>query len=258
LGFRAIYSSFRQQLLQELTSTYYLIFGLLEPIVFTFVFSLMFQWGGAENYIPYIAVASGIMGMWSVTVFVSGGNIEWERFLGTLELLMATPTSFIEIMFGKILANSALTIESIGVSLLSAYFFFQKQINVAYPMLFIIVILASVVSLSILGLVLVSAFTVSRSTWALANMLEYPVWILTGVMFPISQLPSWILPFSYILSPTWCAEALKMSVFGGDVSNVLFDLLIVGILTFFYYLLAKILFILIEHYVKKTGALQLG
>ena len=245
-------------MLQELTSTYYIIFGLVEPIVLTFIFSLMFQWRGAENYIPYVTVASGIMGMWSVAVFVSGGNIEWERYLGTLELLIATPTSFIHIMFGKILANSALTIESMGVSLLSAYFLFHITIEVAHPSLFIISILASIISLSILGLVLVSAFTVSRETWALANMLEYPVWILTGIMFPTSLLPSWILPFSYILSPTWCAEALKMSVLGGNVADILYALLIVAVLTFFYYLLARKLFDVIEHHVKRTGTLQLG
>ena len=54
-----------------------------------------------------------------------------------------------------------------------------------------------------------------RYAWALANMLEYPVWLAAGLLAPIALLPAWVHPISYALAPTWGVKAVRESVLGG-------------------------------------------
>ena len=39
----------------------------------------------------YAALGAGLMGIWSTTLFGSGGVIQWQRWQGTLELVVAAP-----------------------------------------------------------------------------------------------------------------------------------------------------------------------
>jgi len=44
--------------------------------------------------------------------------------------------------------------------------------------------------------------------------MDYPILILCGIAFPISVLPTWTLPLSYILSPTHFLALARMCVVG--------------------------------------------
>jgi ABC-2 type transport system permease protein len=55
-----------------------------------------------------------------------------------------------------------------------------------------------------------------RHANALSNLLEYPIWVVTGLLFSLSLLPGWSHPISYVLAPTWGVRALRESALGGD------------------------------------------
>ena len=67
-----------------------------------------------------------------------------------------------------------------------------------------------------LGLLLASTFVLYRNANAFSNLLEYPVWLATGLLVPLSLLPGWVAPISWILSPTWGMRAIREAAFGGD------------------------------------------
>jgi ABC-2 type transport system permease protein len=54
-----------------------------------------------------------------------------------------------------------------------------------------------------------------RAGWAVGNMFEYPVWLVTGLLIPVALLPAWVEPISWLLAPTWGMRALSHSAFGG-------------------------------------------
>jgi ABC-2 type transport system permease protein len=47
------------------------------------------------------------------------------------------------------------------------------------------------------------------------NAMEFPVYMLSGFLFPIALLPGWTTPVSYVLAPYWAARALHGSSSGG-------------------------------------------
>ncbi len=70
-------------------------------------------------------------------------------------------------------------------------------------------------SLGMLGIVMAATLILYRYAFALANMLEYPIWLAAGLLAPIALLPDWVHPISYALAPTWGAKAVRESVLGG-------------------------------------------
>ena len=59
-------------------------------------------------------------------------------------------------------------------------------------------------------------FTLSRKISILMNVIDYPIIMLTGMVFPISIFPKFIQYISYLLSPTWAMEGYKLAVRGGS------------------------------------------
>jgi ABC-2 type transport system permease protein len=55
-----------------------------------------------------------------------------------------------------------------------------------------------------------------RGAWALGTALELPVWLICGFLVPLSLLPSWVRPISWLLPPTWGVAAVKSAALGGS------------------------------------------
>ena len=74
-----------------------------------------------------------------------------------------------------------------------------------------------VLALGMFGLLLAATFVLMRNANALTNTLEYPIWLVSGMLVPITVLPGWTTPVAAALPTTWGARALREAVSGGPV-----------------------------------------
>ena len=95
--------------------------------------------------------------------------------------------------------------------------FFGVPLSFEHPALFALALPVTVVSLGLLGLVLASTFVLYRQASAFSNLLEYPIWLATGLLVPLSLLPGWVEWLSWVLAPTWGMEAVRNAALGGEV-----------------------------------------
>jgi ABC-2 type transport system permease protein len=96
------------------------------------------------------------------------------------------------------------------------WLFFDVPFELAHPGWFILALPIAVLSLGLLGLVLAATFVLYRHANALGNLLEYPIWLVTGLLTGLALLPGWTQPISWVLAPTWGVKALRESAIGGD------------------------------------------
>lgn len=197
-------------------SSFFVLVTILQPLIFSTIAFFMFKTGGRPGSLLYAALGAGLMGIWSSTLFGSGGLIQWERFQGTLELLIASPSQFMWILVGSTLATSTVGLYSVAGTLLWGAVAFDIPLELAHPALFVLALPATVIGLGTLGLVLASTFVLYRHANALSNLLEYPVWLVTGLLVPVSLLPGWAAPLGWVLSPTWGIKAIRYSALGGN------------------------------------------
>jgi ABC-2 type transport system permease protein len=203
--------------LKSLTnSTFFLLISVLQPIIFASIAFLMVENGNAAGTLLYVALGAGLMGIWSSTLFGSGGAIQWQRWQGTLELLVAAPAPFVYCLLPLTVATSSIGLYSIVATLFWGRVFFGMPLDFAHPLQLALALPVTVLSLGMLGLVLASTFVLARNANAFSNLLEYPVWLATGLLVPLSLLPGWVGPISWVLAPTWGIEAIRDAALGGS------------------------------------------
>jgi ABC-2 type transport system permease protein len=217
--------------LKTLTNSIFFVFAIvIQPVIFATIASFMFRAGQREETLLYVALGAGLMGIWSATLFGSGGMIQWERHQGTLEALMAAPMPFVLILVPAALATSSLGIYSIAATLVWGRLFFDIPLDFAHPLLFLLALPVTIVALGFMGLLLASTFVLYRHANALSNLLEYPVWLVTGLLVPVAFLPSWAEPIGWVLAPTWGMKAIREAALGGNpIPSLLLTVFLGGI-----------------------------
>src|SRR5262245_11004599 len=203
--------------LKSLTnSMFFLLISILQPIIFASIAFLMVENGNAAGTLLYVALGAGLMGIWSSTLFGSGGAIQWQRWQGTLELLIAAPAPFVFCLLPLTVATSSIGLYAIVATLFWGRIFFGMPRDFAHPFQLALALPVTVLSLGMLGLVLASTFVLARNANAFSNLPEYPVWLATGLLVPLSLLPAWVGPISWVLAPTWGMEAIRDAALGGS------------------------------------------
>jgi ABC-2 type transport system permease protein len=114
------------------------------------------------------------------------------------------------------LATASIGLYSICATLLWGRIFFGVPLHFAHPMQFAVALPTTVITLGLMGLVLASTFVLYRHATAFSNLLEYPVWLVTGLLVPLSLLPGWVRWISWTLAPSWGIRAIRDAAFGGS------------------------------------------
>jgi ABC-2 type transport system permease protein len=152
------------------------------------------------------------------------------------------------------LANSFTGMYALLATLLWGRFLFGVPLHFAHPWLFALSLPATVLGLGLMGLVLASTFILYRFANALSNLLEYPVWIASGLVFSTSLLPTWTRPISWVLPPYWGILAIRHAALGGDVWRPLGMVLVLGVACL---VVGSLTFRLFEHVARARATLSL-
>jgi ABC-2 type transport system permease protein len=213
---RVIWMGLLYRVREFATSRWFLLTAVLQPIIFATIAFYMFKAGRQPGTLLYAALGAGMMGIWSSTLFGSGGALQWNRWQGTLELLVAAPPPFIVVLLPLTLATSITGIYSLFATLFWGRVFFGVPLHLAHPLTFFVAVPSAIVALGLMGLLMASSFILYRHANALSNLLEYPVWVATGLLFPLALLPGWVTPLSWLLAPRWGIDAIRNAATGGS------------------------------------------
>jgi ABC-2 type transport system permease protein len=212
---RTILALTKLRVIEFSVSRWFLLTAVLQPLIFATIAFYLFKSGGRPGTLLYAALGAGMMGIWSSTLFGSGGALQWNRYQGTLELLVASPPPFIVVLLPLTLATSITGGYALLATLFWGRIFFGVPLHFAHPLAFVLAVPAAVLALGLMGLLMASSFILYRNANALSNLLEYPVWVATGLLFPVTLLPSWVGPISWLLAPRWGIDAIRHSATGG-------------------------------------------
>jgi ABC-2 type transport system permease protein len=201
-----IWAGCRAQAQSMARSSFYLYSAVLFPLLQMALLIAFYRYGGRDDALPYAVVGSGVMGLWLSTTFITSYIVTTERWAGTLELVLAAPASLQLWIVGRALASTALSLVSLGVTLAGARWVFGVAVTVRGPLLFLPLLAAITLTFLLLGTIVSALFVLTRQAAPVANVLLYPVFIVSGVVFPLEVLPAWLRPLAY-LSPLYWATA---------------------------------------------------
>ena len=254
-----IFSTMRVQMKQSFARPMFRFCLIANPILNTILLYEMYRNSGEENFMAYVVLGAGLMGLWSCICFSSAGDINRERFSGTLALIFAAPASFPTIILGKILGNTVLSLLTLGISLLTALVLFRIPLVLGSPAYFCLALILLVVTFVVISSMVACLLTLSRKTELYMNCIEIPLILLCGFVFPVTVLPKGVRALSYALSPTHAVELLRMSVWGVESAELFWEkLAILAGLTALYALLSAALYRRIDRRVRIAASLEVA
>ena len=240
---------------QQLMDGFILFTVLFQPILIALLGLWMLKDKGPDAAM-FVVVGSGLTGLWSSLLFISGNSINAERWSGTLESLVAIPTPFEVIVFGKNLANVIQSLLSMVLGYLVAVFAFGYSLDVQQPLLFAVSVVFAVVAFISFGLIIAPIFVMNPGVRAWQNAMEFPIYVLGGFLFPIALLPGWTTPISYLLPPYWAAVALHGTSTGGaSLNQTFFDWGMMLLFSLIYLFIASRLFKLMLYKARADATL---
>lgn len=197
-------------------SRFFILTSVLFPVLIATISFYMFKAGHRPGTLFYASLGAGVYGIWSSTLFGSGGAIQWQRWQGTLEVLVAVPAPFFLVLLPLTLATATIGLYSLSSTMLWGRLVFGIPFHVIHPALFVLAVPVTILGLGLLGLLLASTFVLYRHANALSNMLEFPGLLVSGLLVPLSLLPGWAHPIGWALAPTWGMRAIRAAALGGD------------------------------------------
>jgi ABC-2 type transport system permease protein len=213
---RLIWRQMNVQLRITTFNLYNFLLFFLQPAIFSGVGMILSRVAGHEKPdLVYTVIGGGMLGMWSGLVFTSTFDIGRDRYDGTLELIVASPTSIGAVEAIRTFTNVVAGLASMLVAFAVAVFGFGYplgEINVPGA---IISLLMIVTGMWALGIFLANFLVWSRLNIGLVEFFEIPVALVCGFMYPIRILPDWMQSISAVIPIRWALEALDSALVGG-------------------------------------------
>jgi ABC-2 type transport system permease protein len=183
--------------------------------------------GAVSGHFSYFDfMAPGLMAMTVMMSVMTGlpAAISHEREIGTLDGMMVAPINRLAIILGKTLAQTARGILQGILILTLAMILFGVSIHGNILLIFALLLLGV---FSFVGLgVVITSFAKDQETAMMVMMaLMFPMMLLSGVFFPIQQMPWYMQDISKVLPLTYAATALrKVMVLGAGPSMITTEL----------------------------------
>lgn len=157
---------------------------------------------------------------------------EWER--GTMEAMMATPVTPLELIAGKLLPYFVLGIASMALCFSVTVFWFEVPFRGSLYMLALLGMSYLFPALT-LGL-LISTLAKNQFIAAQASLVAgfLPAFLLSGFLFEIESMPVWLQYFTHIIPARYFVDSLQTIFIAGDVPEIFYKdmaaMLLIGLI----------------------------
>lgn len=189
---------------------------MLSVAAFAYVYQAM---NAPKEYVGFVILGGAMTAFWINVLWGMGAHLYWERDSGNLELYIMSPAPMMGILAGMALGGLATTFVRAITILLTGMFLFDVPLNPSSWWLLALVFALTMISLYGLGMVFASVFLLwGREAWHTVNLLQEPVYLMTGMNFPVRALGTMVhkaVPAVALVIPlTAGMDAMRQVLFG--------------------------------------------
>jgi ABC-2 type transport system permease protein len=192
-----------------------------------------------QEYIGFVVIGGAMTAFWMNVLWSMSSQLYWEKEQGNLSLYIIAPNSMMSILLGMALGGMVATLLRALVIILLGSWMFGVQYVVVNPFELFAVFVLAMVALYGMGMMFASAFLLfGREAWAISDMIQEPVNLVTGFYFPVRSLPFWIAAAASAIPMTLGLDAMRQLAFPngfqmGFLSTRVEILILVGLSVFF-------------------------
>ncbi len=215
---RGIYTLIRREVKRYLRERTRIVSSFVQPLLWLVIFG-----AGLGSSIRGSAVVGfsyqefifpGIIGQTLLfTSMFMGISVIWDRQFGFLKEILVAPISRVSIFTGKMVGVST---DSMMQGLIVLVLGPLIGVKITPAMVIAIVPLMLLITLGIvcIGLTLASFMSSLESYGTIVTFVNLPMFLLSGALFPVFNLPSWLQWAVYINLLTYGVDALRIVILG--------------------------------------------
>ncbi|MDP4508228.1 ABC transporter permease [Nonomuraea sp. NBC_00507] len=213
---RAIKIVLHREILRFVNDRTRMLSMLVQPVLWLFVMGTGLG-SLVQGSIPGIDFRTFMYpGMISMTVIMTGmfsaGSIVWDREFGFLREMLVAPVSRGAIVVGKCLGG-ALVATAQGIIILAM----AGLVGVPYSPVLMVTLLAEMFlaafTITAFGVMLAARMKNMQTFFGLMQMAIMPMMFLSGAMFPLANLPSWLHVLTVVNPMTYAVDPMRQAVF---------------------------------------------
>jgi ABC-2 type transport system permease protein len=194
------------------------IYTMAKPLAAAMILVLMFQvvtGGGNSDFLQFLIVGSAL---WNVVYGVMAGLVQSiledrERYR-MMKYVVVTPTSLFPFLLGRSLARVLTSFIAVALTLVVGVFLLGVEIR-PQPLLLVAATILGVLGVLALGIFMAGwCLQLRQEAWSYPEAIAGALYLVSGAIFPIDILPSFIQPIAYALPTTWWLEASRRGLLG--------------------------------------------
>lgn len=221
--FRAIWVVAYRELLRFISERSRILSSFAMPLLFLVIFGAGFNRivGTMTPGIDFIQfIYPGIIAMTVLMNSVmSGLSVVWDREFGFLKEILVAPLGRTGIVLGKALGGAAVAImQSIILLVLAPILGVSLSLMLVIKLIPILLIIS--ISLSGLGILVASHMRSQQGFQMIVQIIIMPLIFLSGVFFPVNNVPTWLEVISKINPLTYGVDAIRQLFLGEGTSAI--------------------------------------
>ncbi|MDE1874854.1 MAG: ABC transporter permease [Patescibacteria group bacterium] len=231
---KKIYILWLRQVKKYIRSKSRMAGSLFQPLLYLIAMGYglgsVFQRAGQGNYVDFLV--PGIVGMNIIfTSMFAGMEVIWDRQFGFLKETLVAPMSRFNIMLGRTIGSATIaTGQGLIVMLLSFFVGFRMpNIWMIIPAI-IVMILISLLFTSV-STMIGSMLRDMQGFQAVMNFLIMPLFLLSGALYPLNGLPSFLTAVTIVDPLSYGIDAMRGLLIGSSHFGVGLDLVVLTALT---------------------------
>jgi ABC-2 type transport system permease protein len=194
------------------------------------------------EYVGFVILGAAMTTFWLNVLWAMGAHLYWERDSGNLGLYIMSPAPMMSILAGMALGGMTTTTVRAAAIVAAGMFVFQVPFEPTSWWLLIGVFLLTLVALYGLGMMFASLFLLwGREAWHTVNLLQEPVYLLTGTNFPLRNVFPLAIAGAALLIPLAAGmDAMRQVLFRAEgVVSVGAEVALLGVLAIIFLSCAK-------------------
>jgi ABC-2 type transport system permease protein len=158
-----------------------------------------------------------------------GVYIVWDKKIDFMKEVLVAPMRRTSLFVGKIFGGSTDTLLQILILFLIGFIFINiglmpglnlKVLSIAISLVFLLVTTIGLVSI---GLIIGSQMESPEGFQLIISFLIFPMFFLSGALFPISNLPVWLAPFIFVNPVSYAVDGVRGALLGFSQFNIVLD-----------------------------------
>lgn len=193
----------------------WLFFDVFLPMLAVSAYVFVYRAIGApEEYAGFVVMGGAMTSFWMNVLWSMSSQLYWEKEQGNLALYIIAPNSMMAILLGMAVGGLfATALRAMAIIIVGSLMFNVQYSIASFTQLFFVFFLA-MTALYGMGMMSASLFLLlSREAWHISNLMQEPIYLVSGFYFPIKSFNFWIAAAASFIPLTLGLDAMRQLVF---------------------------------------------